>query len=68
MINITRNVLLEGDDGWEWGMYEEEFDELPKTPMDRQFPMARFMCLDQCNATQFPKGPHHHHTDDMTEC
>jgi hypothetical protein len=43
LINVTRNVAVDGDDGWEYGIFDQ-IESLPAThtPFDDAFDIARF--------------------------
>eukprot|EP00588_Corethron_pennatum_P004892 CAMPEP_0194286388 /NCGR_PEP_ID=MMETSP0169-20130528/32440_1 /TAXON_ID=218684 /ORGANISM="Corethron pennatum, Strain L29A3" /LENGTH=229 /DNA_ID=CAMNT_0039032803 /DNA_START=54 /DNA_END=743 /DNA_ORIENTATION=+ len=47
VIQITQNVMVNGDDGWEYDMFQSDIEALPASPMDRRFEAARFMCVER---------------------
>jgi len=68
ILKITEHVVVEGDDGWEYGMFRDEIEALPATPFDKAFDLARVRCLEITNqnfVTQ-PGGPYNHNFDEDT--
>jgi hypothetical protein len=65
VIQITQNVLFDGDDGWEYSMFEDEIEALPSNPLDECFEGARLRCInggggtpqDRCGP--FPEVTHY---------
>lgn len=58
LINISRNVCVHGDDGWEYWMFQEDIEALPATPLDDAFDVARFMCINQGGGDGTMQGPY----------
>ncbi|GFH55566.1 hypothetical protein CTEN210_12042 [Chaetoceros tenuissimus] len=57
----TSNVVLNGDDGWEYDSYEDDFEALSKTPLDGLFDLARVKILElnDQNVHLQPQGPYY---------
>ena len=36
LINVTRNVAVDGDDGWEYGIFDDQIESLPATHSSRR--------------------------------
>ena len=47
VIQITENVLVDGDDGYEYSSFVDEIEKLPSNPMDSRFDLARLMCIER---------------------
>jgi len=59
VIQITENVLVNGDDGWEYELFQEDIEALPSNPLDGRFEVARRMCVDHGGGTpQDDRGPY----------
>ena len=62
----TRNVCVDGDDGWEYDTFEDEFNALDANPLDLAFDLARvkiFELTDE-NMNQQPRGPYRYVFED----
>ena len=58
VIQVTENVLVIGDDGWEYSTFQDEIEALPSNPLDGRFEVARLMCIDRGGGTpQAETGP-----------
>jgi len=58
VIQVTENVLLSGDDGWEYETFQDEIEALPSNPLDGRFEVARVMCINRGGGTpQAETGP-----------
>jgi hypothetical protein len=66
----TKNVCVHGDDGWEYGMFEDDFNALDATPFDLAFDLARVKCLELTdeNMREQPMGPYRANFRDNEEC
>ena len=58
LINITRNVAVDGDDGWEYALIEEDIEMHPATLLDQAFDIARFKCINQGGGEGQSRGPY----------
>lgn len=58
LINITRNVAVNGDDGWEYCTFEDDIEALPATPLGREFDIARFKCINEGGGEGKSRGPY----------
>ena len=47
ILKVTENVVKNGDDGWEYGVFEEEIEAHDPTPLDEMYDVARFMCFNR---------------------
>lgn len=47
LIGVSRNVVVDGDDGWEYGIFQDDIEGLPANAMDNAFDVARFMCVNR---------------------
>lgn len=56
----NRNVCVDGDDGWEYDIFEDQFNALDATPLDLAFDLARVKILELTdeNMNQQPRGPY----------
>ncbi|GFH57715.1 hypothetical protein CTEN210_14191 [Chaetoceros tenuissimus] len=56
----TRNICVDGDDGWEYDIFEDQFNALDATPLDLAFDLARVKILELTdeNMNQQPRGPY----------
>lgn len=64
LINITRNVAVDGDDGWEYCSFEDEIEAHPATPLDRAFDVVRFKCINQGGGEGSSRGPYRYQFDE----
>jgi len=66
LFSVTRNVLVDGDDGWEYAVFKDDIEAHPATPFDGAFDVARVKCFGITNGNfrEQPKGPYHHNFDD----
>lgn len=64
LINVTRNVAVDGDDGWEYGIFDQ-IESLPAThtPFDDAFDIARFKCINQGGGEGTMRGPYQNASD-----
>ena len=62
----TRNVCVDGDDGWEYDTFEDEFNALDANPLDLAFDLARVKILELTdeNMNQQPRGPYRYVFED----
>lgn len=58
VLKVTENVVKDGDDGWEYGMFEEEIEAHDPTPLDEMYDVARFMCFNRGGGSLEQPGPH----------
>lgn len=58
VISTTRNVAINGDDGWEYVDFQEEIEAHPSTPLDRAFHIARFKCINEGGGDGTRRGPY----------
>lgn len=58
VLNITQNVVVDGDDGWEYVMFADDIEALPATPLDTDFDVARIMCINQGGGQGKERGPY----------
>mmetsp|Transcript_5709 Transcript_5709/g.8687 ORF Transcript_5709/g.8687 Transcript_5709/m.8687 type:complete len:606 (-) Transcript_5709:376-2193(-) len=58
VLNITRNVAVDGDDGWEYCMFQNEIEAHPSTPLDKAFDIARFKCINEGGGVGSFRGPY----------
>jgi len=58
LINVTRNVLVDGDDGWEYGTFQDDIEALPSTPLDGAFDIVRFKCINEGGGEGTERGPY----------
>lgn len=65
LLDITKNVVINGDDGWEYCDYKEKIEALPATPFDKSFDLAKVKCLEITNENfrNQPQGPYRHNFD-----
>jgi hypothetical protein len=57
VLNVTENVVTQGDDGWEYGTFEEDIEAKPATPLDRMWDVARLMCFNRGGGMLEKRGP-----------
>ena len=67
VISVSKNVVKNGDDGWEYETFEEDLDALPKTPFDEAFDVAWIMCINRGGGQLKTKGPYYRRADDEDE-
>jgi len=69
LTKITETVVLNGDDGWEYCMHEDDIRALPATPFDKSFDLAKVKCLELTNENfpAQPKGPYRHNIFSSSE-
>ena len=62
LINISRNTLIHGSDEWEYDIFKDDIDNMPATPFDDYFELARLKCLEITNENYNaqPNGPYTH--------
>lgn len=62
LLKITQNVVIDGDDGWEYCIFEDEIEAILATPFDKAFDIARVKCLELTNENfmKQPQGPYYH--------
>jgi hypothetical protein len=58
LIRISRNVTVDGDDGWEYGTFQDDIEALPANTMDSAFDVARFMCINRGGGELQTCGPY----------
>jgi len=58
LLDITENVYVNGDDGWEYEHFEEDIEALVETPMDGMFDLARFMLINRGGGMLEGRGPY----------
>ena len=68
LIDITENVYVNGDDGWEYEHFEEEIEALVETPIDGMFDLARFMLINRGGGELEGRGPYELSADDYASC
>ena len=66
LFSVTQNVLVDGDDGWEYDTFKDAIEAHPATPFDGAFDVARVKCFGITNGNfgEQPKGPYQHKFDD----
>lgn len=66
ILHQTRNVCVDGDDGWEYDIFEDQFNALDATPLDLAFDLARVKVLELTdeNMNQQPRGPYRYVFED----
>jgi hypothetical protein len=57
LFNITEQVLVKGDCGWEYETFEDAIEAHPSTPLDGSFDIAFFMCINKGGGTLESRGP-----------
>lgn len=62
LINISKNTLIHGSDEWEYDIFKDDIDNMPATPFDDYFELARLKCLEITNDNYNvqPNGPYTH--------
>ena len=58
LINITRNVVMNGDDGWEFEDFRENMERLSMNPLDAAFDVARLKCINHGGGEGTMRGPY----------
>ena len=58
LLGVTENVLLSGDDGWEYEDYKENIEALAPTEMDDAFDVAFVMCITRAGGDLDVRGPY----------
>lgn len=58
VIDISRNVVISGDDGWEYWEIEDEIAALPATSLDAEFDIVRFKCIHEGGGVGTFTGPY----------
>jgi len=65
ILNVTENVYKDGDDGYEYATFEDDIEALPSTPLDWQFDIARFMCIETGGGELTTRGPYRSYYDNF---
>jgi hypothetical protein len=66
LIAISQNVAVDGDDGWEYGTFQDDIETLPANAMDNAFDVARFKCMKGGGGELHTCGPYHHDSPALT--
>jgi hypothetical protein len=45
LIDITQNMVVRGDDGWEYHLFQDEIEVLTPTPLDKAFGISCSLVL-----------------------
>jgi hypothetical protein len=59
LVTISRNVVKNGDDGWEYEMFEDDITALPSTVFDEDFELAWHRLITLGGGTIMTRGPYH---------
>lgn len=68
LLDITENVYVNGDDGWEYETFEEDIEALVETPLDGMFDLARFMLINRGGGVLEGRGPYELSAEDRVSC
>ena len=65
LVNVTKNLCIGGDDGWEYDLFINEIEAKPATVLDRMFDVAKLKCLEiGDNFISQEMGPYYHVVDE----
>ena len=67
LLDITENVFVQGDDGWEYETFEEEIEAFIETPFDGMFDLARFMLINRGGGVLEGRGPYELSANDVSD-
>jgi hypothetical protein len=59
LVKISENVVKNGDDGYEYGTFQDQIEALPPTAFDKDFDLAWIMCITRGGGTLDRRGPLH---------